>query len=171
MKPAPSEGPVTIEAVSLTAGSTKRYQLRRATSSDSEELFRIHGQAMGRYLTEAYPDWSEAADREHHEKWMQDGRAQVILVGDRIAGSYEVVRHEDALWLRRIELDPQLHRSGLGTEIVRDLQQEASQQGLRLILDVFAHNPARRLYERLGFTEIGREGSSIKMEWQPPRVG
>lgn len=78
--------------MSLTAGSTKRYQLRRATSRDSEELFRIHGQAMGGYLTEAYPDWSEAADREHHEKWIQDGRAQVILVGDRIAGSYEVVR-------------------------------------------------------------------------------
>jgi GNAT superfamily N-acetyltransferase len=122
---------------------------------------------MGPYLSQAFADWSEAADRAHHQQWMQDGRAQAIVVEDRLAGSFELVRHEDALWLRRLELDPRLHGSGLGTQILRDVQQEARRQGLRVVLDVFTHNPARRLYDRLGFAEAGREGPSIKMEWRP----
>ena len=122
---------------------------------------------MGPYLSQAFADWSEAADRAHHQQWMQDGRAQAIVVEDRIAGSFELVRHEDALWLRRLELDPRLHGSGLGTQILRDVQQEARRQGLRVVLDVFTHNPVRRLYDRLGFAEAGREGPSIKMEWRP----
>jgi GNAT superfamily N-acetyltransferase len=122
---------------------------------------------MGPYLPQAFADWSEAVDREHNQQWMHDGRAQVIVVEDRIAGSFELVRHEDALWLRRLELDPRLHGCGLGTEIIRDLQQQAREQGLGVVLDVFVHNPARRLYERLGFVEVGREGPSIKMEWHP----
>jgi RimJ/RimL family protein N-acetyltransferase len=153
--------------VTASPGATKRYRLRPATSADAEELFRIHLEAMGPYLPLAFADWSEAADREHHQQWMQDGRAQAIVVDDRIAGSFELVRHEDALWLRRLELDPGLHGRGLGTQILEDVQQQAGGQALRVVLDVFVHNPARRLYERLGFVEVGREGPSIKMEWRP----
>ncbi len=98
---------------------------------------------------------------------MEAGRAQVIVVQGRVVGSIEVVRDDDALWLLRVELDPAVHGRGLGTALVRDLQQQASNEGRQVRLDVFAHNPARRLYERLGFVEIGRDGPSIKMRWRP----
>ena len=143
------------------------FGLRPVEPSDSEELFRIHLASMGAYLAEAFGEWSEVADREHHEKWMQDGRAQVITIGDRTAGALEVVRDDDALWLRRIELDPRLQGQGLGSAIVREIQELAREQGLRVVLDVFPHNPARRLYERLGFREVDRQGPYLKMEWDP----
>ncbi|MGN6131247.1 MAG: GNAT family N-acetyltransferase, partial [Nocardioidaceae bacterium] len=120
------------------------FHLRPVEPSDSAELFRIHLASMAAYLAEAFGEWSEVADREPHEKWMQDGRAQVIMIGDRAAGSLEVVRDDNALWLRRIELDPRLHGRGLGSAIVRDIQHQACDQGLRVALDVFPHNPARR---------------------------
>lgn len=91
----------------------------------------------------------------------------MIVVHDRVVGSLDVARDGDPLWLLRVELDPTVHGRGLGTAIVRDLQQEARDEGLRVVLDVFTHNPARRLYERLGFREVEREGLSIKMQWRP----
>jgi ribosomal protein S18 acetylase RimI-like enzyme len=152
----------------MQAGRTEKYRLRAVGPADSEELFRIHCDAMGDHLRRAVPGWSEATDREHHDKWMRQGSAKVIVVGDRIVGLLEVVRGDAALWLLRLELDSAVHGRGLGSAVIRDLQQQARDERLGLELDVFPHNPARRLYERLGFREVGRDGSSIKMRWDPP---
>src|SRR4051812_28953022 len=152
----------------MQSGTPERYRLRSAEPEDSEELFRIHCEAMGDYLRRAFPDWSETTDREHHDKSMQQGRAQVIAVGDRVVGLLEVVPSGDALWVLRIELDSSVHGHGLGSAVMRDLQRRARDDGRGVELDVFPHNPARRLYERLGFKEIGRDGPSIKMRWDPP---
>jgi GNAT superfamily N-acetyltransferase len=144
------------------------YRLRPARPADADELFRIHWAAMSDYLKQAFgEDWSEEVDRPHHAEWMRSGRAQVIEVAGRIAGSLDVLRDDDSLWLARIELDPRLHGRGLGGSIVRDLQEEARRNGLTMVLDVFENNPARRLYERLGFREVGRDGPSITMAWAP----
>jgi len=146
-----------------------RYHLRLATVADSEELFRIHRESMTPYLREALGEWSDEADREQHDEWFRQGRAHVITVDERVAGCLDVVRKDGVLWLLRIELDPQLQGRGIGSAVVTDLQAQAAAEGLRMILDVFSGNPARRLYERLGFRETGQDGPSIRMEWQPVR--
>lgn len=143
------------------------YRLRPASAADSEELFRIHRESMTPYLRAAFEQWSDVADREQHDEWMRQGRAQVITVGDRIAGCLDAVRKDGVMWLLRIELDPSLQGLGIGSAVVCDLQQQAAAEGLRMTLDVFAGNPARRLYERLGFRETGQDGPSVTMQWEP----
>ncbi len=50
-----------------------------------------------------------------------------------------------------IALLPPWRGQGLGTAVLRAVTEEAEQQGLNMQLYVEEHNPARRLYERLGF--------------------
>jgi GNAT superfamily N-acetyltransferase len=58
--------------------------------------------------------------------------------------------------------------AGVGTSIVQQLQAHADAQGLPLRLSVKAQNPARRLFERLGFV-ASRDGElTINMEWTWP---
>jgi predicted GNAT family N-acyltransferase len=56
-----------------------------------------------------------------------------------------------------------LPQSGLGTQLLRHMFEEAAGQFSGLSLSVSSENPARRLYERLGFSIIEVNGSSLKM--------
>ena len=57
------------------------------------------------------------------------------------------------------------HRGrGIGTALLEALQREArSQQIARLSLSVERDNPAAGLYERIGFSPLGRQGDALTM--------
>src|ERR1022692_3073516 len=144
------------------------YRLRPATPDDSDILFRIHRASMGEYLEQAFGPWTDEFDREQHEQWLSAGRVQVVLVGDEIAGALDVEWTAEAALLYRIGIDPLFQGRGLGTAIVRELQRECGGRSRPVRLHVFPPNPARRLYQRFGFREVGRDGTSIMMQWDPP---
>ncbi len=87
-----------------------------------------------------------------------------------------MAREPEELRLVDISLLPAHRGSGVGTELLRALQQEATTAGKPLRLSVARDNPARRLYARLGFTpvagsEVGAE-PYLALEWRPgPREG
>jgi GNAT superfamily N-acetyltransferase len=54
--------------------------------------------------------------------------------------------------------------SGLGARLLNALAEAAEAAGhTRLSLSVAAANPARRLYERLGYRELSRDGEAVRM--------
>jgi ribosomal protein S18 acetylase RimI-like enzyme len=60
------------------------------------------------------------------------------------------------------------HRGhGLGTALIREILAEAdrTRRSIRLYVEHF--NPARRLYDRFGFTEIEEHGPYWCLEWRP----
>jgi GNAT superfamily N-acetyltransferase len=58
-------------------------------------------------------------------------------------------------------------QAGIGTAILQDLLAEAARAGMPFRLHVTKLNPARRLYERLGFTTLVDNGVYLFMEWSP----
>ena len=66
---------------------------------------------------------------------------------------------------------PSAQGRGLGTALVRLVLDEAAGRGLPVRLSVLANNPARGLYERLGFQVTGGVHPRISMEWSPPTAG
>ncbi|MEO8458955.1 MAG: GNAT family N-acetyltransferase [Dokdonella sp.] len=56
---------------------------------------------------------------------------------------------------------------GIGTVLVRALQDVATQRGVDLTLHVEPENPAQRLYQRLGFTLIENRGVYDFLGWSP----
>jgi ribosomal protein S18 acetylase RimI-like enzyme len=58
---------------------------------------------------------------------------------------------------------PRRHE-GIGRELLVNLVQASAAQGYRaLSLSVAEHNPARRLYESVGFVEVEKHGGSWTM--------
>jgi GNAT superfamily N-acetyltransferase len=53
-----------------------------------------------------------------------------------------------------IGVKPNARGQGVGEKLMRALIGEAARRGLGLCLSVRSENPARRLYERLGFCDI-----------------
>jgi ribosomal protein S18 acetylase RimI-like enzyme len=147
------------------------YQLRPAAPDDADVLFRIHWASMSDYLARALGGYTDEDARAYHRQWLRSGRVQVIVVGEQAAGALDVDWQPDTGFLRTIEIDPAFQRRGIGTAIVRDLLDQCAQRRTPARLYVFPHNPAGRLYQRLGFREVDRDGPYIVMQWDPPGRG
>jgi len=88
----------------------------------------------------------------------------IIEVADRPIGMLKVLRSEDEWTVDQIQLEPEFQDKGLGTEILRSLQQSARAARVRLSLYVLKVNPALRLYERLGFSIVVEEEGMYAMQ-------
>lgn len=81
----------------------------------------------------------------------------IMLVGEDI-GWLQTTPADDAIFLGQLYLAERFQRQGLGSRVLRMLIDEAERAQKALTLDVVKINPARRLYERLGFAFIHDEG-------------
>jgi GNAT superfamily N-acetyltransferase len=90
-------------------------------------------------------------------------RAQVIEVNGHLVGVVDIEWRQDDLHLARIEVSPKMQNLGLGAEIIEGLIDLGASRERALALDVFDVNPARRLYERLGFELTGVSGRKVHM--------
>ena len=141
--------------------------LRPATAADYDFLYDLHRQAMRAYV-EATWGWVEAWQAEYFRKKFDPANRQVIQVNGRDAGVLVVEDRDDYRYLALIELLPAYQGQGVGTALVQNLQQQARDQQMRLVLHVLkANTRARRLYEALGFVDCGEEAIRWQMEYVP----
>lgn len=93
-------------------------------------------------------------------------RAIVELRGAAI-GRLCVDRRPDALHVVDIGLLPEHRGRGFGAQLLGSLFGEARRRGVPVRLHVARGNPARRLYERLGFRPISTTEVHDLLEWRP----
>jgi ribosomal protein S18 acetylase RimI-like enzyme len=72
---------------------------------------------------------------------------------------------DGARWIHTICIVPEHQRKGIGTEVLRRAVAQAKEQKMSLYLSVLKVNPARRLYERLGFRVIEETKHHFKMRF------
>lgn len=104
--------------------------------------------------------------RAYYREQFPDASYLVIFVDGAPAGRLYVYRRADEIELVDVALLPQYRGAGLGSALVRELQDESARSGLPLRLYVEHENPARRLYDRLGFRVLRDIGLYIHMEWR-----
>jgi len=98
-----------------------------------------------------------------------DRATSVVEVSNERIGRLRITRTADCIELSGIQLLPGFQRYGIGTAIIEDLKSQAAAAGIPLELGVDKDNPdARRLYERLGFVEVGETDQEFKLQWNPP---
>jgi ribosomal protein S18 acetylase RimI-like enzyme len=97
---------------------------------------------------------------------------QVIERDGKPIGRLYVARWEREIRIIDITLLPEFRDAGIGTRLLRELQDEARAAGKSLTIHVERFNPALRLYERLGFQMVEDKGVYLLMEWNPdpPKV-
>ena len=107
------------------------------------------------------------AQHHHYHTHYPDADYLVILLNRQPIGRMYVARWEHEIRLMDIALLPSYRNQGIGTRLLRGLLDEAAASGKSVSLHVEAHNPAMRLYERLGFRRIRDTGIYWLMEWGP----
>ncbi|WP_407555014.1 GNAT family N-acetyltransferase [Streptomyces sp. Pv4-95] len=91
----------------------------------------------------------------------------VIEVRGAFAGCVALRPAEDAQWLEHFYLAPHLQGSGIGSGVLRRLLERCDRSGVLVRLNVLQGSPARRLYERHGFTVEAEDPVDVFMVRKP----
>ena len=136
------------------------YRLRDATPADDAWQLAIYASTRADELaltgwqpaqSEAFLRQQHAAQQQHYRRHFPRSRCQLIVVGDAVVGRLWTDQRADRLHILDIALLSAWRGQGLGTRCLQAL----AASGRCLSIQVEIHNPARRLYERLGFVADG----------------
>ncbi|WP_313702962.1 GNAT family N-acetyltransferase [Massilia sp.] len=107
------------------------------------------------------------AQHHHYQNHYPQARFDIVERAGEPLGRLYVDRSADEIHVIDVALLAQYRGQGIGTILLRSLQEEAAHDGRRLVLQVEQHNPAQALYLRLGFTETDFHGMHRTMQWLP----
>ena len=144
--------------------------LRPATGSDVELVCRITERTMRAYIEQTWGRFDERAIRENAAKAIAAGSYAIIQREGADIGLLHVERDRGDIWLAHLFVLPEHQGQGIGTYFLHELKREAAGTRKPLRLRVLAVNPARRLYEREGFTTFTTTPGRIYMQWRPENV-
>lgn len=145
-----------------------RITRRQATPDDREFARTVHHAAYRQVVMKQFGQWNQAEqDGFFATAW--NPNATEVLLADKAPCGYLVVEERPAdVHVREIVVHPDWQGQGVGTTILRAIQARAAQRKTPVVLGTFHVNPARRLYERLGFVQVGATETSVLMRWSPP---
>lgn len=115
----------------------------------------------------AFVEQQFAAQDRHYRGHYPGATLDVVEIGGERAGRLYVHRGARDIRIMDILLAPPFRGRGIGSALLRDLIGEAAASGRVLSIHVERDNPARRLYERLGFEPAGEHGIYVLMERAP----
>jgi len=126
----------------------------------------------------AQTDWDDARKNEfiafqfsaQHKHYMEHFAGSdflLILRDQEKIGRIYIDRRPDEIRLIDIALITEERGSGLGTQLLQDLMDEAADRKQALSIHVEQFNPAMRLYKRLGFKKLDDYGVYDLMQWKP----
>ena len=107
------------------------------------------------------------AQRTDYERRYPGALCRIVELHDCPVGRLWVAQDARSLAVLDISLVAGLRGQGIGTDCLRRVQRRAAAAGLDVELQVVHGNPAQRLYERLGFRNIGACGVRQAMGWKP----
>jgi ribosomal protein S18 acetylase RimI-like enzyme len=158
----------------VTADAT--LALRDASASDQPFLLALYaGTRAGEFAHLDWPAETERAfmkmqfeaQRGDYERRHPGALCQVVELRRCPIGRLWVAQDARSLTVLDIALVADLRGQGIGSDCLRHVQRRAAAAGLDVELQVVHGNPAQRLYERLGFRNVGERGVRQAMAWSP----
>jgi GNAT superfamily N-acetyltransferase len=151
--------------------------LRPIGPDDTDFLFRLYAGTRDAELgavpwnaeqKEAFLRQQFGAQSHHYLHNYPGASLDLVLLEGEPVGRLYVARWESEIRIMDITLLPAHCGQGHGGALLGALLAEADQAGKKVSIHVESFNPARRLYQRLGFVPAGEHGVYLLMERSPP---
>jgi GNAT superfamily N-acetyltransferase len=94
-------------------------------------------------------------------------QVRIVTLDGADIGWLQSATRDGAYFLAQIFVEPSRQRRGIGTEVIHRLISEATRAGQAMTLAVVKINPAKRLYDRLGFRVVGDDERKFYMRREP----
>jgi len=153
--------------------------LRPAGPGDAEVLYRIYTSTRVSELAaagwdaamkEAFLRMQFTAQDRYYRAAFPGASFDLITGGEEVLGRLYLDRGEAAWLVIELTLLPEHRGRGIGTRLLTDVLAGAGAVAKPVRLHVERSNPARRLYDRLGFHQIADQGVYLLLERKPGRA-
>ena len=161
-------------------GTRTSLSLRPITPEDEEFLARVYASSRAEEL--AITDWNDEqkadfcrrqfdAQSAYYAANYPEASFQIIERDGVPIGRLYAARWEKEIRIVDITLLPKFRGTGIGTKLLRDLQDDARAAGKSLTIHVERFNRALGLYQRLGFDQVEDKGVYLLMRWEQDQSG
>lgn len=159
------------------AEAFRAVRLRPATLEDEPFLRQLFATTRADELAlmgwddnqkEAFIAMQFNAQKQQYVMSYPQAQHSIVLLHDIPIGRQMIDRGESEFILVDIALLPNQRNAGIGTHLIEDLLAEAASAGKPVTLNVWHSNPAKNLYQRLGFSVANDDGGVYcQMRWNP----
>jgi ribosomal protein S18 acetylase RimI-like enzyme len=138
------------------------YTVYAATRADEMALFGWDDAQKQTFLSMQFN-----AQHQYYFSQFPHASFAILELNNEGIGRLYIDRQQHKIHLMDIALLPEFRGQGIGGALLRQLIDEAASTRKCVSIQVAHHNPAMRLYQRLGFVEVGDGGMYRQMEWHP----
>jgi GNAT superfamily N-acetyltransferase len=141
--------------------SPPRYEMRPGKQEDESFLYSCYQRTMRGYIDQTW-GWDEEFQRMSFIEHLSWQRFQVITTGHVAIGGACIAESRSSIDLEMMFIDPRSQRKGIGSEFLTDLLGRARKECRIVRLRVLKVNPAKALYQRLGFVKVSEDPATIE---------
>ena len=105
------------------------------------------------------------AQHQFYQQQFPQAKFDLILANELPIGRLYIDSRDDEIRVIDIALAPEYRGNGIGETLMSEVLNQARSQSKPVRIHVEQHNPAIRLYQRLGFKPINTDGIYHLMEW------
>ena len=105
------------------------------------------------------------AQRRHYKTYYQNAEFNIIQQNRRRIGRFYVCRMPDQIRVMEVTLIPEARRKGIGSRLIRMVQEEAKGVGMPVTLHAEKLGTEVEFYQRLGFEIVEVKESHFFMKW------
>ena len=140
----------------------RHIDIQQAKAEHYDFALHLYLLTMRPYMQELIV-WDEQEQRASFAAQWKREEVRIISVDGKDVGWLQVAELPAEIRLQKFFVSPQYQRSGIGSEVLRNLLATWRTTGKKIVLKVLKNNPARRLYERLGFSVVAEAGVTFRM--------
>lgn len=97
-----------------------------------------------------------SAQTQHYQSHYCSDHFCIIEIDGRPSGRFFIDYWSNEIRVVDIAILPEYQDSGAGSYLLQNIIEEGNEKGLPVRIHVEQNNPAKKLYERLGFKEVSR---------------
>ena len=141
-----------------------RVTVRNAELIDQTFAYDTRELAMRTYVEQTWGKWNQDEAEIQIADDIQHRRLRIIELDGKPAGMMRIDEHSTHLDIDQLFLRPETQGRGIGTALVKSVLARAETKKLPVRLWVLRANPARTLYERLGFVVFEETAASLHLQ-------
>lgn len=148
-----------IQVMQIKVGDID-IKIRKANCQDYDYCYKLFKRNMY-HLIDKHWGWKKGKFRSN----FIPSEVKILEHNNKRFGFYQTSINNGDYYIREIQISNRFKGKGIGSNLLKIIHNEAKKKDYNIIsLRVFKDNPAKRLYERLGYNIIKDEGSSVLME-------
>lgn len=142
------------------------YIIRSATPDDHDLIYTLKSQSVRPYVEKIW-GWDEIYQQNDFDRdFSQMDQFKVIEINGKFIGFVQYYLEHSCYHVVEIHLLPEYRGNGIGSNILKALQEICIAQGKKIQLGCFKENVrAKNLYHKLGFIQIGETDTHHILEY------